>query len=58
MYSTKYSSPLGEMLMLSDGENLCGLSFDTQSVNVDFIENNDLKIFKNVTSWLDDYLMV
>lgn len=55
MYSTKYSSPLGEMLMLSDGENLCGLSFDTQSVNVDFIENNDLKIFKNVTSWLDDY---
>lgn len=55
MYSTRYSSPLGEMLMLSDGENLCGLSFDTQKVNFDSVENDDLEIFKKVTFWLDDY---
>lgn len=55
MYSTKYSSPIGEILLLSDGENLCGISFDSQKRDVDFIENDDLEIFKKVIGWLDDY---
>ena len=55
MYSTKYSSPIGEILLLSDGENLCGISFDSQKRDVDSIENDDLEIFKKVIGWLDDY---
>ena len=55
MYSTKYSSPIGEILLLSDGDNLCGLSFDSQKKDVDSIENDDLEIFKKVIGWLDDY---
>lgn len=55
MYSTKYSSPIGEILLLSDGESLCGLSFDSQKRDVDSIENDDLEIFKKVMDWLDDY---
>ena len=55
MYSTKYSSPIGEILLLSDGESLCGLSFDSQKRDVDSIENDDLEIFKKVIGWLDDY---
>lgn len=55
MYSTKYSSPIGEILLLSDGESLCGLSFDSQKRGVDSIENDDLEIFKKVMDWLDDY---
>ncbi len=55
MYSTKYSSPIGEILLLSDGESLCGLSFDSQKRGVDSIESDDLEIFKKVMDWLDDY---
>lgn len=55
MYSTKYSSPIGEISLLSDGENLCGLSFDSHKHDVDSIENGDLEIFKKVIAWLDDY---
>ena len=55
MYSTRYSSPIGEILLLSDGENLCGLSFNSQKSDVDSIEDNDLEIFKKVIRWLDEY---
>jgi len=60
MYSTNYSSPLGEMIIASDGEAICGLWFYGQkhflsSINYEIIENNDLTIFKKVTAWLDDY---
>ena len=60
MYSTNYSSPLGEMLIASDGEAICGLWFCGQkhflsSVNDEIIENNDLTIFMDVKDWLDEY---
>ncbi|MBQ6098587.1 MAG: methylated-DNA--[Methanobrevibacter sp.] len=59
-FSTDYSSPIGEMLILSDGEAICGLWFYGQkhflsSVDGDIIVNDDLTIFTEVKKWLDDY---
>ncbi len=57
MYSTDYSSPLGEMLIAGDGEAICGVWFYGQKhfPSTDFIKNDDLTIFKQVKVWLDDY---
>lgn len=58
-YSTNYSSPLGEMLIVSDGEAVCGLWFYGQKHfkgNIGkTIQKDDLAIFKKVTKFLDDY---
>lgn len=59
-YSTDYSSPLGEMLLVSDGEAICGLWFYNQkyfksTIDDELIENNELDIFKKAIKWLDDY---
>ena len=58
-YSTNYSSPIGEMLIVSDGEALCGVWFYTQkhfkSTVDEIVQNDDLAIFENVTKFLDDY---
>ena len=57
MYSTDYTSPLGEMLIAGDGEAICGVWFYDQKhfPSTDFIKNDDLTIFKQVKVWLDDY---
>ncbi|WP_407412685.1 methylated-DNA--[protein]-cysteine S-methyltransferase [Methanobrevibacter sp.] len=59
-YSTDYTSPLGEMLLVSDGEAICGLWFYGQkhfksTIDDDLIEKSDLDIFKKATKWLDEY---
>ena len=58
-YSTDYSSPMGEMLIASDGEAICGVWFYGQkyfkSTIDDCIVNDDLAIFKKVTRWFDEY---
>lgn len=56
-YSTDYSSPIGKMLIASDGEAICGVWFYGQKhfPATDFIVNDDLAIFKKVANWLDDY---
>lgn len=59
-FSTDYSSPIGEMLIVSDGENLCGLWFKGQkhyisSITEPITPKDDLAIFKKVIRWLDDY---
>lgn len=58
-YSTDYSSPIGKMLIASDGEAICGAWFYGQkhfkSTIDDYIVNDDLAIFKKVTRWFDDY---
>ena len=57
-YSTKYSSPLGEMLIVSDGEAICGVWFYGQKHFSSFenlTENDDLAIFRDVKDWFDDY---
>ena len=58
MYSTDYSSPIGNMLIASDGEAVCGVWFYNQkyfpSLN-NFTKKDDLAIFRDVKRWLDDY---
>ena len=58
MYSTDYDSPLGEMLIVSDGESLCGVWFYGQKhfpAYDNLIQNDNLAIFKDVKRWFDDY---
>lgn len=58
-YSTNYSSPLGEMLFVGDGESICGIWFCGQKYfknNIDeTTKRDDLAIFKKLTKWFDDY---
>ncbi|WP_406534259.1 methylated-DNA--[protein]-cysteine S-methyltransferase [Methanobrevibacter sp.] len=59
-YSTCYASPIGEMLIVSDGEAICGVWFLGQkhfksSISSDLIESDDLAIFKKAKIWLDRY---
>ena len=59
-YSTCYASPIGEMLIVSDGEAICGVWFHGQkhfesSISDKLIENDDLAIFKKVKMWFDSY---
>lgn len=58
LYSTDYLSPLGKMLIVSDGESICGVWFFGQKHFPSFddlSENDDLAIFRKVKQWLDDY---
>ena len=58
LYSTDYSSPLGEMLIASDGEAVCGVWFYGQKHFPSFdnlIEKDDLTVFCDVRQWFDDY---
>lgn len=60
LYSTDYLSPLGKILIVSDGKAICGLWFYGQkhflsSVNEDIVKKDDLTIFDRVKCWLDDY---
>ena len=57
-YSTYYTSPIGKMLIVSDGEAICGVWFCGQKHFPTFdnlIENDNLTIFKEVKNWFDDY---
>jgi methylated-DNA-[protein]-cysteine S-methyltransferase len=58
MYSTDYTSPIGEMLIVSDGEAICGVWFLGQKHFPSFknlIRNDDLPVFCDVKKWFDDY---
>ncbi|RBQ22311.1 Methylated-DNA--protein-cysteine methyltransferase [Candidatus Methanobinarius endosymbioticus] len=60
IYSKKYESPIGPLILASDGENLIGIWMKdqkhfTDSVNEEMIEKADLPIFNKTRKWLDDY---
>lgn len=60
IYVSKYKSPLGEITLASDGENLIGLWIDGQkyffsNLKQGIEEKNDLKIFCKTKKWLDRY---
>lgn len=60
IYKTYYSSPIGELLLTSDGDNLTGLWIENQKyysykVSGQIIDKDDLKIFRQVKDWLDKY---
>lgn len=59
-YRTYLASPLGRLLLASDGENLVGLWNEGQkyfaaSVDGEFVERPDLPVFAAVKKWLDAY---
>lgn len=59
-YSTDYESPLGEMLIVSDGEAICGAWFYGQkhfksTIVEKTIPDDDLAIFKQTKQWFEDY---
>lgn len=58
-YKNSYQSPLGKMIMASDGVNLTGLWFDDQkyfalNLSADAVYN-DLPVFDKTKLWLDEY---
>ncbi len=60
IYSTKYLSPIGNIMLASDGDNLIGLWLEGQkyfarTVTDEITEKNDLPVFILTCSWLDKY---
>ena len=58
-YTYNYKSPLGEIMLASDGESLCGLWFKGQKYFADSLdddyEDKYLPIFDETIKWLDIY---
>ncbi len=59
-YSTNYASPIGEMLIVSDGETICGVWFYGQkhfksTVVEKTVQDDNLSIFKQTKQWFEDY---
>ena len=59
-YSARYASPLGPILLASDGKNITGLWMEGQKyflgpLNGKPEENPDLHAFKLAREWLDSY---
>ena len=60
MYKTNYDSPVGQLLLTSDGESLTSLWIKNQKyylykIDDELIDNDNLEIFNQVKSWLDKY---
>lgn len=58
IYSKKYQSPLGEIILNSDGENLTALCFQDGKDYQRYIvtsKEKDLPIFRETSKWLDIY---
>ncbi len=59
-YKTYYNSLLGELLIVSDGQNLCGLWLKGQKYYASKLgdkmpQNSEFEIFKTTKIWLDKY---
>lgn len=58
-YITNYDSPLGNITIASDGDNVTGLWFDTQKPSDEELEINykkqDVPVFELAKKWLDIY---
>ena len=56
VYCTKYASPIGNLLLTSDGNALTGLWMDTQNPpDIPMAQKDDLPLFQCVKAWLDGY---
>lgn len=59
-YSANYSSPLGSLLLASDGTSIVGLWNENQkyfggTITEKMTNNDDLRVFKAAAIWLDAY---
>lgn len=62
IYFSNYSSPIGQLMLASDGENLVGLWVEGQKyfggkTKENFVEKQNLKIFFETKKWLDEYFL-
>ena len=60
MFTATYNSPLGSIVIESDGETLTGLRFGDSDIGtaphpMPTHATSSLPIFDEVTRWLDDY---
>ena len=55
MYMTHYASPIGDLMLESDGDALTGLCFDTGSDRPFDCFRDDLPVFAQTRQWLDSY---
>lgn len=58
LYTDSFASPLGEILLVSDGEALCGLYFEEQKYVPALPEakkDPSLSVFKSARAWLARY---
>ena len=58
LYTDLFASPLGEILLVSDGEALCGLYFEGQKYVPALPEaekDPSLPVFKSARAWLERY---
>jgi len=61
-YKTTYNSILGELILISDGENLLGLYTKSQKLSksilfLDLIVDDNLPVFIKTKEWLQNYFM-
>ena len=54
-YIHYYQSPLGEIILTSDGKSLTGLSYDFPEMLLPFFIEKPLPIFSETDRWLDIY---
>jgi methylated-DNA-[protein]-cysteine S-methyltransferase len=59
-YSTGYLSPVGSIMLASDGDNLVGLWIEGQKYFLDTVvgevkENSDVPVLRAAKKWLDKY---
>ena len=59
-YKTEYNSPIGKLMIASDGEKIVGLWMEGQKYFANAIKNGviieeDLPVFKKTKEWLDRY---
>ncbi|MDN6242803.1 MAG: methylated-DNA--[protein]-cysteine S-methyltransferase [Tetragenococcus koreensis] len=55
IYMNKTDSPLGPLVLTSDGENLTGLWFENRSTIQESWQEKELPIFTETQSWLQEY---
>lgn len=55
MFTTEYNSPLGKIILASDGEFLTGLYFDGQKYFGGYGTEKILPVFEQTKNWLDNY---
>lgn len=54
-YNCFYQSPVGQLELVSDGQNLTQLLFSNQQQPTERVNKASLPIFKQARSWLDTY---
>ena len=60
LYKTYYKSPIGNLILVSDGDNLVGLYMENQKyylngIKQELTSKDNLQVFENTKKWLDRY---